>query len=302
MIWDCRQPAWIKEVRLIEILQLAYATMTSPEVESQSSYYSDVLGLSLVASGASDVVFVNQVGQHALVLERGPSASLKGLTFQVAPDSDLAAIATVLEGHGVACQMRTDPAAGIARSLVFQDPDGTVVQLAPQLESFGLQPRNGGIGPVRLGHVARLTSNLRKQLDFYQTLLGFRVSDWRADETAYFLRCGPDHHTVNFFSAGQSQLHHLAFELKDWAEMGRACDSLAAHGLRLDWGPSRHVIGHNIACYHSNGDGIRIELFTEMDRMTNEELGYFDPRPWHEDQPQRPRAWGSEFGKSAWGP
>ena len=34
-------------------------------------------------------------------------------------------------------------------------------------------------------------------MKFYTDVLGFRVSDWR-DETFAFLRCGPDHHTVNF--------------------------------------------------------------------------------------------------------
>jgi hypothetical protein len=32
-------------------------------------------------------------------------------------------------------------------------------------------------------------------------------------------------------------------------------------------------------------------LYAEMDQMKDEELGYFDPRPWHEDGPQRPRNW-----------
>jgi hypothetical protein len=31
-----------------------------------------------------------------------------------------------------------------------------------------------------------------------------------------------------------------------------------------------------------------------MDQMKDEELGYFDPRPWHEDRPQRPRDWATE--------
>jgi len=42
------------------------------------------------------------------------------------------------------------------------------------------------------------------------------------------------------------------------------------------------------------------ELYTELDQMKDEALGYFDPRPWHRDQPQRPKVW--EPGKtSAWG-
>jgi hypothetical protein len=35
--------------------------------------------------------------------------------------------------------------------------------------------------------------------------------------------------------------------------------------------------------------------------MKDEELGYFEPRPWHRDTPQRPKLW--QPGKtSIWGP
>ena len=34
-----------------------------------------------------------------------------------------------------------------------------------------------------------------------------------------------------------------------------------------------------------------VEFFAELDQMLDEELGFFDPRPWHEDRPQRPKVW-----------
>ena len=83
-------------------------------------------------------------------------------------------------------------------------------------------------------------------------MLGFRVSDWRADDFS-FLRCNIDHHTVNFVYDAEPQLHHIAFEVKDWPEIHRACE-LARHGIHLVWGPGRHIIGHNIAIYHRNPD------------------------------------------------
>jgi hypothetical protein len=34
-----------------------------------------------------------------------------------------------------------------------------------------------------------------------------------------------------------------------------------------------------------------IHMFTELDTMSSEENGCFDPRPWHKDRPQRPKVW-----------
>ena len=38
--------------------------------------------------------------------------------------------------------------------------------------------------------------DVKKASDFYCDVLGFRVSDWMADFFV-FLRCSPDHHTIN---------------------------------------------------------------------------------------------------------
>ena len=36
--------------------------------------------------------------------------------------------------------------------------------------------------------------------------------------------------------------------------------------------------------------------------MKDEELGYFEPRPWHHDTPQRPKVWRGKNVRSVWGP
>jgi hypothetical protein len=89
--------------------------------------------------------------------------------------------------------------------------------------------------------------------------------------------------------------------VKDWAEIQRACEWLAKNNIHLVWGPGRHIIGHNIAIYHRNADKVRVEFFCEMDLMKDEALGYFDPRPWHQDRPQRPKVWGPDTLRNYWG-
>ena len=129
--------------------------------------------------------------------------------------------------------------------------------------------RTAGIMPLKLGHVAYRVDDVQKIVKFYCDVLGFRVSDWRADDFA-FLRCNSDHHTVNFVYDAEPQLHHIAFEVKDWAEIQRAAETLAKHDIHLVWGPGRHIIGHNIAIYHRNADKVRVEFFCEMDQMRDE--------------------------------
>ena len=64
---------------------------------------------------------------------------------------------------------------------------------------------------------------------------------------------------------------------------------LAERGVDVA-GVERHGIGHNLFAYHRAPNGLITELFAELDQV-NEELGYFEPRPWHRDHPQKPKVW-----------
>jgi catechol 2,3-dioxygenase-like lactoylglutathione lyase family enzyme len=285
---------------MIQVRRLGHATLTTPDIDRQIAYYVEVVGLTLVARDRQRAYLATRQGLEAVALAPGPPNALSALSFQVAPGTDLAEVARALSADGIKCERRTGISPGIAEAIVFTDPKGTTVEIFAEYAFAAEDRTQAGIAPLKLGHVAYRVNDVQAIVKFYTDVLGFRVSDWR-DSTFAFLRCGPDHHTVNFVVDEVPQLHHIAFEVKDWAEIQRACEWLAKNGIRLVWGPGRHIIGHNIAIYHRNADKARVEFFTEMDQMKDEALGYFDPRPWHQDRPQRPKVWGPDTLRNYWG-
>jgi len=146
---------------------------------------------------------------------------------------------------------------------------------------------------IRTTGILHFTIGVRDNVSaakFYSDVLGFRVSDW-IEESFVFMRCGSDHHTLNFVAGEARRMNHIAFELRDSSHMHRACDLLGRNRIQILWGPVRHGPGHNVAVYHRNPDGQVVELFFDLDRMVDEALGYFEPQPWHRDRPQRPKVW-----------
>lgn len=274
---------------MVQCKRLGYAVLTTSNLESQIDYYSNIIGLSLSYQDKFRAVLSTQHGLETIVLEAGEKAELTGLSFEISPRHDLADIQRDLSKAGVASEIRTGRTPNIDRVLAFRDPKGTEIELSNAIGFAPISADDRGVSPLKLGHIAYSVPSIAKPIEFYETILGFRRSDWR-DGLAMFMRCNSDHHTVNFFQ-GEQKLHHLAFEVKDFAELVRASDYLTRKKHTLLWGPARHTIGHNCACYHVNSDGLLIELYAEMDQMKDEELGYFEPRPWHEDRPQRPRGW-----------
>jgi len=285
---------------MIRVRKIAHASYEMPDPEKQIEYYTEILGLSLVERNNDAAYLASTVDHHSVVLRRGSEARCTRVGFEIAEDDDLGAFEKQVQEQGIKTQRKNDPEPTIAEMVTFADPKGTTMEVFKRGAFSGQRFQNKGIVPHKLGHVAFHVTEVKKVTDFYCDVLGFRVSDWMADFFS-FLRCGPDHHTINLMETGSNRHFHTAFELRDWGHLQTACDYLSLNGYKLLWGPGRHGIGHNLFAYHRSPNGLITELFAELDRM-NEELGYFEPRPWHRDRPQRPKVWAKDPSASnLWG-
>ena len=275
---------------IMSVSKISHASYVTPDLDRLSEYYQQVLGLTLVEKDDHRVYLGGTVDHHSVMLRQGTAALCEGLGFQLGSEADLDQFEQQVKAHGLDTRRERDPEPGIADQFTFLDPKGTRIQIfraqTPSSRRFATQ----GIVPNKLGHVAFHVEDVVAMTDFYCNVLGFRVSDWLERQFS-FLRCGPDHHTVNFIGSGEVRHDHTAFELRDLSHMQAACDYLSRNNIRLIWGPGRHGIGHNLFIYHRNPDGMIVELYAELDRMSEETLGYFEPRPWHPDSPQRPKTW-----------
>jgi hypothetical protein len=97
-------------------------------------------------------------------------------------------------------------------------------------------------------------------------------------------------------------MHHIAYELRDFSHLQTACDLFGERKIPIIWGPVRLGPGHNVAAFHRDHDDWVVEFYAELDQMKDEELGYFEPRPWHRDRPQRPKVWDAKQVAYMWGP
>ena len=274
---------------MIRVKKIAHAVYEMPDVDKQSEYYTEVIGLAQTDKSKDAVYLASTIDHHSVVLRKGSQAKCVRLGFQIGPDDDLGAFEKQIQGHGIKTQRRKDPEPTIADMVTFEDPKGTVMEVFKRDAFSGQRFATKGIVPHKLGHVAFFVTDVKHVTKFYCDVLGFRESDWMGDFFS-FLRCGPDHHTINLMQIDANRHFHTAFELRDWAHLQTACDYLSLNGYKLIWGPGRHGIGHNLFAYHRAPNGLITELFAELDQV-NEELGYFEPRPWHRDHPQKPKVW-----------
>ena len=287
---------------MIPARRLGHVTFETPDLEHQIAHYTQVVGLNVATREKGRAILATHLGDEVVLLQNGPVQRCVALSLHVDPAVDLAAAAKELGEKGIPSERRSNVTPRMADALTFNDPNGTRVELFSDTGRLPRQDAAHQAAPMKLGHIAFVVRDAQQMVDFYTTVLGFRVSDWAGDFFA-FLRCGPDHHTVNFLRGDEQRLHHFAFEVKDWAQIQQACDHFAGKDVQIIWGPGRHGIGHNIFIYHFDPDRRVVEFYTELDQMKDEAGGYFEPRPWHKDHPQRPKVW-TDFkaARLTWGP
>ena len=286
---------------MIRVKRISHATFETPDVERQIDYYIGVVGLVALARDKDSATFVTRLGDLSVMLNRGTTPKLTKIAFQVAPHDELTSLAKMLQNDGIRASVDNVSLPGIEKLLRFHDLKGTTIEIFNEARTAAAVSQPSAVGPMKLGHISFMMPDIHPHIEFYQKVLGFRVSDWQEDFFC-FMRCGTDHHTINFATGKSTRMHHMAFELKDWSHVQTACDHLGRMDVPISWGPGRHGISHNIFVYHRDPDDQMIEFYTEMDQMLDEELGYFDPRPWHKDRPQRPKVWDRKSAALIWGP
>jgi len=286
----------------VTVSKLGYVGFETPDVERLVDYYTQTLDFVLVEGSSEGAFLTTTFDHHAVVIEKAPDKRARSFVgFEIWEDLDNAE--RRLHGQGYAVQRRSDIAPATPDVLVIEEPLTHI-----PIHLFDGQAGSGVTGytplrPTKLGHVAAFTPELAPLQSFYQDLLGFKWSDTIADFFV-FMRCNSDHHAANFMASAKYQgMHHVAFEMRDLNHLQSMLDHLSTRNTRLEWGPGRHGPGHNIFTYHRDPDGNNIELFTQLDTITDESNGYFEPRPWHTDFPQYPKTWEADLaGINSWGP
>src|SRR5580698_7767227 len=107
----CRPPKQhnSRRVRMIRVSKIAHASYETPDLDRQTEYYTEILGLTLAVKDKDAVFLASTVDHHSVVLRNGPQAQCIRVGFQIAPDADLGDFEKQVASHGVKTERRKDP-------------------------------------------------------------------------------------------------------------------------------------------------------------------------------------------------
>jgi catechol 2,3-dioxygenase-like lactoylglutathione lyase family enzyme len=271
------------------VFRIGYIDLVTADMPDALAYYTEILGATITAQGDAGAHYLSLgLHHHEIALRRPADGPRSILGFQTSAHVSLADLSKRFGELGLNSIRRRDARPGVA-DLVAVRVGGHDFEFFQDMEAPAPGFSKVGLAPHRVGHVALLSPDAKDLVRFFVDALGFAETDWFEDMVT-FLTCNRDHHVMNIVSAPICKVHHIAFELRGPGQQFQAADLLASVDRPVVWGPSRHTAGHNLASYHYGPDRQLIELYTEMD-VYLPDVGYFEPRPWHDVLPQRPRRW-----------
>ena len=96
--------------------------------------------------------------------------------------------------------------------------------------------------------------------------LGFRLTEQLVSNEGHqlivFFERSRQPHDIAFTRGANGGLHHFAFWLDSWSDVGRAADILRMNGIDIDVGPTRHGITRGHTIYFFDPVGNRNEVFS----------------------------------------
>lgn len=124
----------------------------------------------------------------------------------------------------------------------------------------------GKVFPRRLSHVLLFTTDVPRQVDFYESVLGLRLSDKAQDLIAFtHARYGSDHHMIAFAKSEAKGWHHCSWDVPGIDEVGQGADQMEKAGFKAGWGTGRHVLGSNYFHYIQDPWGSFCEYSADID-------------------------------------
>ncbi|MEY4734428.1 MAG: hypothetical protein RLZZ464_2494 [Pseudomonadota bacterium] len=249
-------------------------------------------GLSLVEETHARLVFASLNGCRVIVahsdtpgLPPGVEAdpTLREVVWGVASEEDMVRYAAALQTQADFVQQDqrigcTDPS-GLAVRLQISQKKTLDLDCA-QLNTWSARPRVNQPSqaydraqPIEVGHVVFFVNELEKVSRFYQTLLGFVVSD-KYPGRGHFLRCAArgGHHDLFLLQLPEARngLNHVAFTVRDVHEVFGGGLHMSRCGWDTELGPGRHPISSAIFWYFVSPAGALVEYYTDEDELTED--------------------------------
>ncbi|UYO51498.1 VOC family protein [Rhodopseudomonas palustris] len=256
---------------MIELKDVAYARLGTPDLEDAESFATSCLGLQVAERSGKALHLRSDDRAHTLCYYDG-DPSEQTLGFEIADEDELSSAATTLEsiGHPVHLGTESECAVRKVKAFIgFKDPSGNSIELVVRPERLGRRyfpTRDAGI--TGFSHVGLNSTNPRRDEAFWTKVCNARVSD-RIGDIA-LMRVNAIHHTVALAPAAGPGIQHINHQVQSNDDVLRSYYHLSEQRVPIVFGPGRHPTSGARFLYFKGPDGMVFEYSVGVDEIEDE--------------------------------
>lgn len=268
--------------------------MRAPAAAPTRQFYETNWGLRTVAQGNDGSFYLRGTGpeQWIYALRQDRDYGIDYIHFGMQTRERVDPLHRQLLAAGVACGNRgelTTPGRGYGFTAL--DPDGRRLRFSADVARHD-DTKDERALPRKVSHVVLNTPAMEMTQGFYEEALGFRVSDYSANQMV-FLRCATDmafsdHHSIALNRGQYPSINHVAFEMPSIDGFMRGIGRMKQLGQAPAWGPGRHGPGNNPFAYFVSPSGFVIEFTSEVQQIDEAKHA---PQVWPRDVPELMDTW-----------
>jgi len=264
---------------LTGVLRPSFSQIRVLDMPASIEFYTKHIGFHQVTEGPDGRVYLKSADEfdhHSVVLRRADSAGIDTTCFKVLEDADLDKFEKRITDYGFKVDhVAAGEQPGTGRRIGWTIASGHRIELLAHSDPSDPRPKSHnpdvwefdphGMRARRLDHSLLYGPEIEKNLDFFEKVLDFRCAE-RVDMPdgllAIWLTTGMKAHDIAFVKYPEpNKLHHVAFELENWNDVGHAADILTRYDISVDIGPTRHGITRGQTIYFFDPSGNRCEVF-----------------------------------------
>lgn len=249
------------------------------DMDEAITHYRDRIGLDFVSQEADGRVYLkafDEFHRHSVVLREADSAGIDFFAFKADGQEAVDGFRKRIEEYGVdVTDVAEGEMPGTGKRISFMIPSGHRIDIYADMELSETAPETHnpyvwkdeprGMRAQRLDHCLLYGPNLPEVEKFFTEVLDFHIPE-RVDlpdgTLAIWMTVSNKAHDIAFVNHPEpGKLHHVAFFLEDWNDIGHAADVMTRYDISRDIGPTRHGITRGQTIYFFDPSGNRNEVF-----------------------------------------
>lgn len=262
------------------VMRMGYAHVRVTDLNEAKNHYANTMGLYETHAEENRVYYKgwDEWDHHSVVLEEGGVGVVK-FGFKVEKPEDIDDIEAKAKTFGLTVErMSAGENPEVSDGIRFTTPTEHVFEVYHGQTLIGTEvgthnpdafPRHlVGVGVPGLDHalitgedVATMQRMLTDVFGYFATERVQTSLDDDAHLIATWMTNNNQIHQLAVLEGPQGKLHHFAFKLGDWNEVGRAADLFSMDDVPIDIGPTRHGITRGQTVYFFDPSGNRNEVF-----------------------------------------